>query len=136
MKLDVKWIAILVLTGFCILFFGMWYFKGSDAKDRIKQLEAENAKIEKVRDSLDIANKKLSIDFDSIQKSINDRDNKIRDIEEKLAKTKKDLDIANSKISGYKKDLAETKKKIDELKKNPIKRNEEDLLNSLKEKLK
>lgn len=136
MRLDVKWIAILVLTGACILFFGMWYFKGSDTKDRIKQLEAENLRIEKVRDSLYIANKNLSIEFDKVQKSINDRDAKIKEIEEKLLKSKKDLEIANAKVNGYKKDLAETKKKIDELKKEPIKRNDEDLINSLKEKLK
>lgn len=136
MKLDVKWIAILILTGACILFFGMWYFKGSDTKDRLKQLEAENLRIENIRDSLDIANKNLSIEFDKAQKSINDRDVKIREIEEKLLKSKKDLEVANAKVNSYKKDLAETKKKIDELKKEPIKRNDEDLINSFKEKLK
>lgn len=136
MKLDVKWIAILILTGACILFFGMWYFKGSDTKDRLKQLEAENLRIENIRDSLDIANKNLSIEFDKAQKSINDRDVKIKEIEEKLLKSKKDLEVANAKVNSYKKDLAETKKKIDELKKEPIKRNDEDLINSFKEKLK
>lgn len=136
MNLDVKSISILVLTGACILFFGMWYFKGSDTKYRLKQLESENLRIEKLRDSLDIANKNLSIEFDKLQKSINDRDDKIKEIEENLLKSKKELEIANAKLNGYKKDLIETKNKIDELKKEPIKRNDEDLINSLKEKLK
>lgn len=136
MKLDIKSIAILALTGICILLFGMWYFKGSYTKDRLKQLESENLIIEKLRDSLDIVNKNLLIEFDKIQKSINDRDNKIKEIEEKLLKSKKDLEIANAKINRYKKELAETKNKIDKLKKEPIKRNDEDLINSLKEKLK
>jgi septal ring factor EnvC (AmiA/AmiB activator) len=135
MKLDVKWIAILVLTGTCILFFGMWFFKGSETKEKIKQLEKENLRIEKIRDSLDLANKYLSAEFDKIQKKIDERDRKIKDIEEHLLKTKRDLDAANAIVNVYRKDLAETKKKIEELKKNPIKRDDEDLLKSLKEKL-
>ena len=136
MKLDVKWIAILVLTGACILFFGMWFFKGSDTKGRIRQLEKENLMIEEVRDSLELVNKSLSEEFDKIQIDIDERDKKIKDIEDRLFKTKRELDAANAKVSGYKKDLAETKKKIEDLKKNPIKREDEDLLRSLKEKLK
>lgn len=64
MKLDIKSIVILVLLGVSILFFGMWFFKGSDTKSRIKELENENARIEKVRDSLEVVNKGLSIEFD------------------------------------------------------------------------
>lgn len=136
MKLDVKWVVILILTGACILFFGMWFFKGSDIKERIRTLEKENQRIEKCRDSLELANKMLSVEFNKIQRSIEDRDKKIKDIEDQLLKTKRELDAANAKVSGYKKDLAETKKKIEDLKKNPIKREDEDLLRSLKEKLK
>lgn len=135
MKLDIKSIAILVLLGASILFFGMWFFKGSDTKDRIKELEKQNAQIEKTRDSLELANKALSIEFNEIQKGIDERDNRIKSIESELSKTKNDLVSANKKVSQSQKDLAETKKKIEELKKNPIKRDDDALINSLKEKL-
>lgn len=134
-KFDVKTIAILILLGVCVLFFGMWYFKGDDYKKRAKELEDQNKKIELVRDSLEKANKILKIDYDQKQKDIDERDNKIKEIESNLLKTKVDLIAANKKVTQSQKDLAETKKKIEDLKNNPIKRNDDDLINSLKEKL-
>jgi septal ring factor EnvC (AmiA/AmiB activator) len=136
MKLDIKWIAILILTGACILFFGMWFFKGSESKEIIKRLEKENLRIEKIKDSLKLANESLSVEFYNIQQKIDERDRKIKDIEKKLLKTKKDLEEANAKLNLHKKDLDDTKKKIENLKNNPIKKEDEDLLKSLKEKLK
>ena len=66
MRLDIKSIALLVLTGACILFFGMWFFKGSDYKDKIKELENENKKIELVRDSLKTVNASLKLQTHTI----------------------------------------------------------------------
>lgn len=135
-KLDIKTIVILILLGICIVFFGMWYFRGSDYKKRVKELEDQNKKIELVRDSLDRANKVLKSDYDLKQKDIEERDKKIKEIESNLAKTKSDLVAANKKVTDAQKDLAATKKKIEDLKNNPIKRDDDDLINSLKEKLK
>lgn len=135
-KLDIKSILILVLLVFSIIFFGMWYFKGSDTKSRLKELENENKNIESVRDSLKNANESLKVDFDKKQKEIEARDAQIKSIETELSKTKKDLVTANGKVKEKEKELADTKKKIEELKNNPIKRNDEDLIKSLKDKLK
>lgn len=134
--MDIKWVAILVLLVTNILFFGIWFFKGSDTKDKIKLLEEKNISIERQRDSLDRVNSGLRLEFNKIQKSIDERDSKIKDIEDQLSKVKKELDIANAKVNKYKKDLDETKRNIENLKRNPIKREGDDLINSLKEKLK
>lgn len=135
-KLDLKSLLILILLGTCILFFAMWYFRGSNTKEQVKKLEKEINKIELVRDSLQNANKILEIEFDKKQKEIDNRDIRIKKYESELIKTKQDLTKANDKVKEYQKELSETKKKIEELEKNPIKREGDDLINSLKEKLK
>jgi septation ring formation regulator EzrA len=135
MRLDIKSIALLVLSSACILFFGMWFFKGSDYKDKIKALEIENKKIESVRDSLKLANASLKLDFDKKQSEISKRDQKIKLIEFEIEKAKKDLKVATAQVEADKRSLKETKDKIEKLKKDPIKREGDELLNSLKEKL-
>lgn len=136
MKLDKKSIIILVLLGVSVIFFGLWYFKGDDTKNKIKELESKNRKIEVTRDSLDNVNKSLKLDFDKIQIVINDREEFIKQIEQNLSKVKLELDNANIKVKDGQKALSETKKKIEQLKRNPINRTDDSLINSLKEKLK
>lgn len=135
LKLDIKSIVILVLLLFGGIFFGLWYFKGSDTKDRVNQLEKDIKRIEVVRDSLEDANTKLREDFNERELIISERDKKIKDIESSISKIKQDLVVANNKLKQSQKELAETKKKIEELKNNPIKREGDDLINSLKQKL-
>ena len=136
LNLDMKSILILIFLGASILFFAMWYFKGSNTKDELKRLKGEITNIEHIRDSLKIANVNLKAEFEKIQDEIDKKSEKIRLIESELAKTKLDLNSARAKVKENERELAETKKKIDELQKNPIKREGDDLINSLKEKLK
>jgi septation ring formation regulator EzrA len=136
MRLDIKSIALLVLTGACILFFGMWFFNKSEYKDKIKELDEENKRIELVRDSLKSVNASLKLDFNKKQSEIDKRDQKIKLIESEILKIKGDLKLAKSKVEENEKNLKETKDKIKKLKKDPIKREDQELINSLKEKLK
>lgn len=136
MKLDKKSIIILVLLGVSVIFFGLWYFKGSDTKNKIKELESENRQIEVTMDSLYNVNKSLKLDFDKFQIVINDGEKSIKQIEQNLSKVKLDLINANIKVKDGQKSLSEIKKKIEDLKRNPINRTDSLLINSLKEKLK
>ena len=135
-NLDIKSILILILFGVSILFFGMWFFRGSDMKNQVKNLENQVKQIEVYRDSLKNANRLLEIDFNRIQNDIIDKDSKIKEIESKLIKIKQELMSANGKVLENQKRLDEIKKKISDLEKNPINRIDQDLINSLKEKLK
>jgi chromosome segregation ATPase len=136
MKLDNKSILILILLGISIVFGYLWFFKASDVKDQLKDLERANKNIQLERDSLRNENKILVVKFNDIQKDIDERDSRIKEIEYKLSKTKSDLVIANDKANRNQKELEITRNKIKELKKNPIKRGDDDLIKSLKEKLK
>lgn len=136
LQLDLKSILILFLLGICIIFFSLWFLKGSGYKKEYKKLELEFQRLQETRDSLEKVNINLKKDFEKIQTDINIRDKKIKDVEKELEKTKKDLVNTNTQLSNNKKDLEETRKKIEKLKKEPIKREDQDLINSLKEKLK
>lgn len=136
MKLDANSIITLALLAACIFFGTMWYLQGSDYKKKLKEADIRIEAIEKVRDSLKIANKKLETDYFDIQKSITDRENKIKSVEKELAIVKKSLDSALLQVSQNQKRLEDSKKRIQKLRDNPIKRDGEDLINSLKEKLK
>lgn len=136
LQLDLKSILILFLLGICIIFFSLWFLKGSGYKKEYKKLELEFKRLQETRDSLEKVNFNLKKDFEKIQADINIRDKRIKEVEEELEKTKKDLTKANGELSKNKKDLEETRRKIEKLKKEPIKREDQDLINSLKEKLK
>lgn len=135
-QLDIKSILILVFLGISILFFSMWFLKGTGYKKEFKKLELEYQKLQKTRDSLETINIKLKSDFKKIQNKIDERNTEIRKIESELNKVKKELISANTELQKNKKDLDETKKKIEKLKKDPIKREDDLLIKSLKEKLK
>jgi septal ring factor EnvC (AmiA/AmiB activator) len=135
-KIDFKSIIILFLLGFCIFFFSMWYLKGTGYKKDYKKLELEFQNLQKTRDSLEKVNTNLKNNFNKIQSDVNIRNKEIKKIEMELDKTKKDLSISNDEVLKNKKYIEETKIKIEKLKKNPIKREDDDLIKSLKEKLK
>jgi chromosome segregation ATPase len=114
----------------------MWYLKGTGYKKDYKKLELEFQNLQKTRDSLEKVNTNLKNNFNKIQSDVNIRNKEIKKIEMELDKTKKDLSISNDEVLKNKKYIEETKIKIEKLKKNPIKREDDDLIKSLKEKLK
>lgn len=136
MKLDIKSWLIIILLGAFLIFFGLWYFGNTDYKNRNKILESENKKIEMSRDSLKRANEVLETSFTSSQKDIDNLKSRQKQIETDLEKARQYSSYLNTQLGKQQKDLDDTKKKIEDLKKNPLKRENNDLINSLKEKLK
>ena len=134
-KLDIKTILILFLLICCTLFFSLWYLRGTGYKKEFKQLDKKYKELQHTRDSLNLINLKLKSDFNKIQKDVDDRNKIISNIEIELKKSKSDLDKANFKLSNNERELEEIKNKINKLKKVPIKREGEELIKSLKEKL-
>jgi chromosome segregation ATPase len=133
---DVKTIFILVLLGFCLFFFSLWYFKGTGYKKEYKRLEIEFKKLQNNRDSLYLINNKLEKEYNSLEKKIKLREIYISKLESDIEKTKLELRSAKSEVSRFKSEWVLTKKRIEDLKKNPIKREDDQLIKSLKEKLK
>ena len=88
------------------------------------------------RDSLKAENERLEIEFDERQKAIEKRSDSIAALQALLDIAKKDAAKYKGRADKFAKDLVETNKKIEYLRKNPIKRDDDDLIDSLKNKLK
>jgi hypothetical protein len=105
-------------------------------KDKYKLLEITNKNLQCSRDSLIKINKSLQKNVSVLQDSVNKRSKIISGLKIDLVNSDKLLIIANNQVDILKREKRDTDKKIDYLLKNPIRRNDDDLINSLKNKVK
>jgi septal ring factor EnvC (AmiA/AmiB activator) len=104
-------------------------------KDKYKILENTNKNLQCSRDSLIKINKSLQIDVNVLQDSINKRTKIINGLKNDLIKSDFKLDKANKQVYILEKEKRDTDRKIEDLLKNPIRRVDDDLINSLKNKV-
>ena len=135
-NLKIKDWVLIILVGFLIVTFVNGMMTSSGYKKQIKDIENKNDAIEDQRKSLESRNvelsKKIKNDsliviryqerIDSLSKLISTKDGEIKTL-------KRSADTAR-------KELEKTKKEIDNILNNPIKRTGDELINSLKEKTK
>jgi len=130
---DIKNILILFLL-VCVVIFGYKTFFTSDKlyKEKVKQLEAANKKLQEERAAIDLKIDSLNVEYGKLKdresvlaQEIAKRDKEIEKDKAAAAKSKAELDK-------FKKEMAETQEKIAEMKKHPANRTGDDLLNSLK----
>ena len=133
--LDLKPMIILFFAIISILFFSLWFLKGTGYKKEFKLLEKNFIKLQKTRDSIAKVNSVLKINFNKTQELILSRDKKILLVEEELKKSKIELIKSNDELKKNELTWEENKRGIQNLKKNPIKREGQELINSLQEKL-
>lgn len=98
-------------------------------------LETENSALEKTRDSLASANRSLAMHFDSLRAAIKIRDARIEELVHKSDSVSGIARNEKKRADRIQADLAETKRKIEEIRKNPANRKDEELIKSLKNKL-
>ena len=135
MKLDLKSILILVLLLTTLIFGYKWFYSnGSASKERIKQLELEFKELEK---------KKLAniLEIDSLKNVFNLLKLEDARLKEELIKLENEARLAEitaaqskQRFAELQAQLAETRRKIEEFKKNPPNRTGDALLQSLKNK--
>jgi hypothetical protein len=132
-----KKISSLILLGILVisLFLNVRSCTKID-KDKYRHLEDINKNLQSSRDSLVKINKALKRDFISLQDSIDKRNIIITKLKGDLVQSDKRLKSANDEVDRLVKEKIDTDKKIADLLKNPIRRNDDDLINSLKNKLK
>lgn len=133
--LDLKSMIILFFVIISVLFFSLWYLKGTGYKKEFKLLEKNFVKLQKTRDSLTKVNKSLERNFDRTQKLILIRDKKILQVEEELGRSKIELLKASDELKRNERSREQNKREIQNLKNRPLKREDQELINSLKEKL-
>jgi chromosome segregation ATPase len=137
MKVDIKKILILALIIFSIISGYKWFIGGdSVSKERVKQLEEEFKKLEIKKDSLTKSINKWKAKFDSLSVKGEELSKINAKLEIDVKKAESDANKSKNDLSKIKIDMLDTKKKIEHLKKNPINRTGDDLLNSIKNKTK
>lgn len=137
MKVDIKNILILVLIIFSIISGYKWFIEGdSVSKEKVKQLEEEFKRLERKKDSLTISINKWKVKFDSLSVKGEELSKINAKLEIDVKKAESDANISKANLDKLRVDMLDTKKKIEDLKKNPTKRTGDDLLNSIKNKTK
>lgn len=132
MKFDIKTILILILLVASTVFGLKWFFSGNDAsKEKVKQLEAEYKKLEQDKAAADA---KILV----WQSKFNAADAKDKQLAAAVSKSKADAKLADEKAKKSKADLdkvqggiAENRKEIETLKKNPPVLSDDELLEAL-----
>ena len=134
MKIDLKK-SLFYFVFACLLVSLVFNFIGCD-REALQKLEEKSILLEKTRDSLNIVNQDLKKDFDARQDSIEKRNLAIIGLKTQIAASKKEAKSYKDRADRAARDLEETRKMVDFLRRNPIKRDDKELIDSFKNKLK
>ena len=137
MKLDIKSILILILLGFTLLFGFKWFFSGDKAsKERVKQLEQQFKELEAQKKVVDLEIITWRAKSDSLKQLDVKLQAEIAKQESLTKKAEAEANRSKANLDKMRHDLAETQRKIEEIKNHPPNRTGDDLLESLKNKTK
>ena len=136
MNKDKIYLAIISILLIISLVFGLMWFLGSDSgsKERIRQLENNIAALEKKKQ---ISEKNIAYwikRFSNLQKRQDSINLVIGRLEKEAITAEANANISKNKLETLKKELASTRKKIEDFKKNPPNRTGNSLLESIKNK--
>lgn len=137
MKIDIKNIIILILIVFSCFSAWNWLIKGDkESKSKVEELDKQFNDLKMVKDSLDKSNQNLKLKFSELKRLDDELSKKNIELQEEVKKSESVANKSQKELTRLMKEKIEIKKKIEELEKNPIKREGDDLLESLKNKTK
>lgn len=138
MKLDIKSILILVLLTFTIIFGYKWYFSndGGLYKEKITQLQKKYSDIEKKKSESDFRILEYEKQLDELLKRDLLSIGKIKQLENDILISEKEANKSNIKFKELREELLKNNRRIEEFIKNPPVKNDDDLLESIKNKTK
>jgi septal ring factor EnvC (AmiA/AmiB activator) len=136
MKNELKNILVSVLLCLTLIFAYSWILEDGGSGERVdtmtrelEELSLKKKESDRIIDSLGIEADRLNSQEQRLKSDISRLESEIRDAIARANQSAKNLDRIN-------KELAETRKKIEEFKKNPPNRTGDDLINSIKIKTK
>lgn len=138
-QIDSKSILIILLLAFSLFFGYKWYFSMGDRnewKDKVDQLNKENKALMDKRDSLQSSLNDLKIIYDDIVVKDSLLQIQISDLEKDIIDSKNKANRTVKELNKIKQELEENKRRIEELINNPIDKTDNELIESLKNKLK
>lgn len=138
-QFDLKSILVVFFLVISLFFGYKWYFSigdRKDYKDKIEQLEIDNKKLRETRDSLQTAFLDLQKQYDDIVLADSLLNQEIIDLRQKVIDSKNKADRSVRELNRLKIELEKINQKIKELENNPPSKTEEELIESLKNKIK
>lgn len=112
-------VLMLIFLAAFLVFFSLWYFKGSHTKKENRQLKEEIEIIQHQRDSLESVRKELMSDYEILVEELAQKEENLANTNKELEASKRKLDTARKNLAKVNQELEESKRKIEELKSNP-----------------
>lgn len=135
-KIDFKIILIIILLITTTIFGYKWFFQSDDLIEyKLKQLKDENEQLQKNIDSLTLNIEKYNNEYIEFTKKRDSLNKVIKESEIEIEKAKSKAEKSLKELNKIRKDFSEIQNKIKELEKSPMKREDDDLINSIKNNL-
>lgn len=135
-EIDLKTILIIILLITTTIFGYKWFFQTEDLiKYKVKEYEEENKRLQKDIDSLTINIEKYNKEYTEFIKSKDSLDKLIKESEIEIEKAKSNAEKSLQELNKVREEFLEIQNKIKKLEKSPIKREGDDLINSIKNNL-
>ncbi len=132
---DIKTILIIVLLSLTLIFGYKWYFGGDkESKDKVEILKKKVKELEKQEKEIDSKIKTWEAKFDKLDENDKKAKEDQLQIEKILIKYIEQTNKDKVELDAMKKRMSDTRKKIEEFKKNPSNRTGDDLMSSIKSK--
>ena len=128
-------LIVFILTVLVFVFNLFSSRKMKDLKDQNKSLVDSISVIQKDRDNLKIQQKELETKYESIEKDLESKKDDLKILDKYLEKSNSNLKRAKVQVYQLQSKLDSIEVRIKRIKENPINRNGDDLLNSLREKI-
>lgn len=130
---DIKNIIIVILLAGLLIFGYIAIFGGdSNYKQQLKELKTKNELLEKQRDSIDVVINNLHAEYAKLKVREAELAKEVTALDAEVEQNKANAKRSQAELDIMKRDLKETRRKIEELKKHPANREGDDLINSLK----
>jgi chromosome segregation ATPase len=137
MKIDIKNLVIGALVILVALFLFLWISKSDTFLEREnKRLNSEIIKIQKQRDSLADSRKNLEAEYKIIEVRIKEKETQIINLNTRIEQFRITLRNTEADLERERKKLSEIDKEIEKLRGTPFERVGQQLINSLKDKIK
>jgi chromosome segregation ATPase len=136
MKLDIKSITIGILFLISLTLATLWYFSSDGYKKEVRKLKAENRKIEGERKSIMNDYVILKSELDRKMVEIETLKSRGDSLNGEILKKEIEIQKGLEEISKVRAKWIRNKKEVDKLKNNPIRREGNDLLESIRQKTK
>lgn len=134
-EIDFKTLSIILLLIMSLILGFGWLHTDTSSKKLIDKIEKDNKEIQIEKEKLLKEIKDLDTNIEKVEKDIQKKDDKIKKLEISLKEYDRKLSYSNSELKKEKMKRSETVKKIEEIEKNPIKKEGNNLIESLKEKV-